>query len=235
VRLAGEAALRSGAGLVTVATRPANAPFVTAARPELMTLAVDDPADLDAGLARATVLAVGPGLGQDDWARAVLDRVLAAGKPVVVDADALNLLAGSGRQRHDWILTPHPGEAARLLGVTTADIQRDRLGAAEALADRYGGTVVLKGRGTLVTGSGGMPWLIDRGNAGMATAGMGDVLTGVTAGILAQFPRDPRGAAATAAFVHGAAGDDAAGDGQRGLVAGDLLGCLRKWVNPPRP
>jgi NAD(P)H-hydrate epimerase len=234
-RLAGEAALRVGAGLVTVATRPASAPLVTAARPELMTLAIAEPADLDAGLARATVLAVGPGLGQDDWARGVLERALAAGKPLVVDADALNLIAGSGRQREDWILTPHPGEAARLLGVTAADIQRDRLGAVQALADRCGGTVVLKGRGTLVAGGGGCPWLIDRGNPGMATAGMGDVLTGVTAGLLAQFREDPCGTAAAAAFVHAAAGDEAAGEGPRGLLAGDLLGHLRKWVNPVRP
>ncbi len=234
-RLAGEAALRSGAGLVTVATRPASAPFVTAARPELMTLAVGEPAELDAGLARATVLAVGPGLGQDDWARGVLERALVAGKPVVIDADALNLIAGSGRQRQDWILTPHPGEAARLLGTTTAAIQADRLGAVHALADRYGGTVVLKGRGTLVAGGAGAAWLIDRGNPGMATAGMGDVLTGVTAGLLAQFPQDPGGIAAAAAFVHAAAGDDAAEGGARGLLAGDLLGHLRKWVNPVSP
>jgi NAD(P)H-hydrate epimerase len=232
VRLAGEAALRAGAGLVTVATRPANAPFVTAARPELMTLAVQAPADLDALLARATVLAIGPGLGQDDWARALFDRVLATDRPLVVDADALNLLAGLGRRRDDWVLTPHPGEAARLLASTTADVQSDRLGAVRALADRYGGTVVLKGRGTLVAGGTGVPWLIDRGNPGMATAGMGDVLTGITAGLLAQVPGNPRDMAAAAAFVHGAAGDQVAAAAPRGLLAGDLLAALRSWVNP---
>lgn len=232
VRLAGEAALRVGAGLVTVATRPANAPFVTAARPELMTLAVEEPADLDALLARATVLAIGPGLGQDEWARGLLARVLAAGKQVVVDADALNLLAATGQRRDDWVLTPHPGEAGRLLGTDTASVQRDRLGAVLALVERYGGTVVLKGRGTLVADRSGVPWLIDRGNPGMATAGMGDVLTGITAGLLAQFPGRPRDTAAAAAFVHAAAGDEVATAGARGLVASDLLPALRSWVNP---
>jgi NAD(P)H-hydrate epimerase len=232
VRLAGEAALRSGAGLVTVATRPANAPLVSLGRPELMAVGVESPVDLEAVLARASVVAVGPGLGQDDWARALFARVRAAGRPLVVDADALNLLAAAPARAADWILTPHPGEAARLLGTDTATVQADRLAAVGALASRYGGTAVLKGRGTLVAGGGGMPWLIDGGNPGMASGGMGDVLTGITAALLAQFPREPVVAAATAACVHAAAGDAAAAAGPRGLIAGDVLAALRPWLNP---
>jgi NAD(P)H-hydrate epimerase len=232
VRLAGEAALRSGAGLVTVATRPANAPLVSLGRPELMAVGVDAPAGLDPALARATVVAIGPGLGQDDWARALFARVRAARRPLVVDADALNLLAAAPASAPDWILTPHPGEAARLLGTDTTSVQADRLAAVAALARRYGGVAVLKGRGTLVATAGGLPWLIDRGNPGMASGGMGDVLTGITAALLAQFPHDPCGAAATAASVHAAAGDAAAAAGPRGLIASDLLAALRPWLNP---
>jgi NAD(P)H-hydrate epimerase len=231
-RLAGEAALRSGAGLVTVATRPANAPLVSLGRPELMAVGIDAAADLEPALTRATVIAIGPGLGQDDWARALFARVRAAGRPLVVDADALNLLAAAPASAADWILTPHPGEAARLLGTDTATVQADRLAAATALARRYGGVAVLKGRGTLVATAAGLPWLIDGGNPGMASGGMGDVLTGITAALLAQFPRDPAGAAAAAAAVHAAAGDAAAAAGARGLIAGDVVAALRPWLNP---
>lgn len=231
-RLAGEAALRSGAGLVTVATRPANAPLVSLGRPELMAVGVDAVADLEPALARATVIAIGPGLGQDDWAHALFARARAAARPLVVDADALNLLAAAPARAADWILTPHPGEAARLLGTDTAAVQADRLAAVGALASRYGGVAVLKGRGTLVATAGGLPWLIDGGNPGMASGGMGDVLTGITAALLAQFPQDPAGAAAAAAAVHAAAGDAAAAAGARGLIAGDVLAALRPWLNP---
>ncbi|MBL8200720.1 MAG: NAD(P)H-hydrate dehydratase [Chromatiales bacterium] len=234
VRLAGEAALRAGAGLVSVATRPAHAALLPLVRPELMGHGIGDAADLAPLLARATVVAVGPGLGQDDWARSLLAAVLASRLPLVVDADALNLLPDASSRRDDWILTPHPGEAARLLGVTSAGIQRDRLGALAALRERWGGTIILKGRGTLVGGPAGRDWLIPTGNPGMATAGMGDVLTGVTAALLAQAGRPLPAAevAAAAAFVHGAAGDAAALGGQRGILATDLIGQLRPWLNP---
>jgi len=234
VRLAGEAALRAGAGLVSIATRPAHAALLPLVRPELMCHGVSDPAELAPLLARATVVAVGPGLGQDDWARGMLAAVLASGLPLVVDADALNLLTDTPADREAWILTPHPGEAARLLGVTAAQVQQDRLGALRNLRERWGGTIVLKGRGTLVGGAAGPGWLIATGNAGMATAGMGDVLTGITAGLLAQARgRVPAAdVAAAAAYVHGAAGDDAARGGERGILASDLIGQLRPWLNP---
>jgi len=232
VRLAAEAALRTGAGLVSVATRPANAPLVAAARPELMCTGIGARGGLGPLLDRATVVACGPGLGQDDWAGELLAAALAAGRPLVLDADALNLLSRAPLHREDWILTPHPGEAGRLLGVGTAEVQADRLGALHQLVARYGGTIVLKGRCTLVGQAGRVPWVIDRGNPGMATAGMGDVLTGIIAGLAAQAGALDAGTAATGAFVHGAAGDTAAGPGQRGLLASDLFPALRPWLNP---
>jgi NAD(P)H-hydrate epimerase len=232
VRLAGEAALRAGAGLVTVATRPAHAALLPLVRPELMCHGIEGPADLAPLVARATVIAIGPGLGQDEWARGLLAAILEVPVPLVLDADALNLLAGSSRRRDDWILTPHPGEAGRLLGRSSVDVQRDRLGTLAALRERYAGTVVLKGHGTLVGGEGRAPWLIPTGNPGMATAGMGDVLTGVTAGLVAQTGAPGPDVAAAAAYVHGAAGDAAADAGQRGLIASDVLDRLRSCLNP---
>ncbi len=229
-RLAGEAALRAGAGLVTVAVHPDNL-GVVAARPELMWVAARSPADLAAALERSTVLAIGPGLGRSDWARALLEAVLAAPRPAVVDADALNLLAESPRRSDRWVLTPHPGEAARLLGVTAAEVQRDRPGAARELQARYGGTVVLKGAGSIVQSPHEVPRLCDRGNPGMAAGGMGDVLTGVIAGIAGQCG-DLVHAARAGVFVHAQAGDLAARRGERGLLAGDVLEQLRACVNP---
>ncbi|MEZ5564592.1 MAG: NAD(P)H-hydrate dehydratase [Gammaproteobacteria bacterium] len=235
VRLAGEAALRSGAGLVSVATRRAHAELLAMVRPELMVHGIGTVDELQPLLSRATVIAVGPGLGQDEWARTILDAVLATRLPLVVDADALNLLAGMNIQRSDWIITPHPGEAARLLGRSAADIQYDRPAALTALIERYGGTVLLKGKGTLVGADGTTRWLIAAGNPGMATAGMGDVLTGIVAAFVAQGLAAAHSfddLAAAAAHVHGIAGDAAAQAGQRGLLATDLLGNLRPWLNP---
>jgi NAD(P)H-hydrate epimerase len=229
-RLAGEAALRTGAGLVTVATHPSNLGVLTG-RPELMCVSAAGPADLAAALERATVLALGPGLGQSPWAREMHAHALAAGKPTIVDADALNLLAGSSLRRDDWVLTPHPGEAARLLDVTTVTVQQDRLAAAASLQRRYGGTAVLKGAGTIVQAKEGAPALCDRGNPGMAVAGMGDVLTGVIAGIAAQCG-DLGLAARAGVFVHAQAGDLAARNGERGMLASDVLERVRACVNP---
>ena len=230
-RLAGEAALRVGAGLTTVAVAPENVAAIAAGRPELICLALSDRHVLAEALARADLVAIGPGLGTSPWARAALDTVLAAGKPVVVDADALNLLAESEvRARDDWILTPHPGEAARLLAATTQDVQNDRLAALDRLLARFGGTIVLKGAGTLVGASGRTPGVCERGNPGMATAGSGDVLTGAIAGILAQC-HDPWTAARVGVLVHAIAGDAAARGGERGVLAGDLARELQHAVN----
>ena len=184
--LAGCAAARTGAGLVTVATRPEHARTIPLFRPELMTVAVNAPRDLDALLDRASVVAIGPGLGQSDWAISLFSGVLQTRLPLVVDADALNLLAHEHQYRENWVLTPHPGEAARMLGVTTGEIQSDRFAAVTSLRAEFGGTAVLKGAGSLVAGAAG-PILLNRtGNPGMAGGGMGDVLTGVIAGLVAQ-------------------------------------------------
>ena len=231
-RLAGEACLRVGAGRVTVAVAPQNVAAVVSARPELMCLALHDAAAVRTAAERCDGIAVGPGLGQDAWAREVFETALECGKPLVVDADALNLLAAAPRTAppDGWILTPHPGEAARLLGIPAAAVQRDRLAALEALQERYGGIVVLKGAGTLVGCAGSVPALCEHGNPGMASPGMGDVLTGVIAGILAQC-RDPWRAARAGVLAHALAGDAAARNGERGLLASDLIEELRHCVN----
>ena len=231
-RLAGEAALRTGAGLVSAAVHPDVAVITGAGRPELMVRAAANVADLEPLLNRATVIALGPGLGQDEWARALWQRGLDTGHRKVLDADALNLLAREPHRRDDWVLTPHPGEAAALLGTETPAVQADRLGALRALNERFGGVTVLKGHGTLIGTAGQLPLLVDAGNPGMATAGMGDVLTGVVAGLLAQLAAEPVRTAAAAAFAHGAAGDHAARAGQRGTLAGDLFPALRSILNP---
>jgi len=230
-RLAAEAALRAGAGLVSVATRPEHVCAVIAARPELMCRGVDGPDALDSLLARATVIAAGPGLGRSVWGRRLLEAALESGLPCVLDADALNLLSEAPRRSDRWVLTPHPGEAGRLLGSDAGAVEADRPAAARALRTRYGGVVVLKGAGTLVCGASDSLWLCDRGNPGMASGGMGDVLTGVIAGLAAQLG-DLERAACAGVLVHALAGDDAAARGERGLAAGDLLEALRPWVNP---
>ena len=231
VRLAGEAALRCGAGRVTVATRPGHVGAIVAARPELMCRGVETADELQRLIDRHTVLAIGPGMGTAKWGRRMLKAALAADRPLVVDADALNVLAEKPRLRDNWVLTPHPGEAGRLLGASAAQVQQDRIGALTRLLERYGGTIVLKGAGTLVGYHGEVPCISDRGNPGMAAAGMGDVLTGLIAGIAAQCG-DLTLASEAGVFVHAAAGDDAAAaGGERGLLAGGLMQHMAKWVN----
>ncbi|MFP4160471.1 MAG: NAD(P)H-hydrate dehydratase, partial [Ectothiorhodospira sp.] len=233
VRMAAEAAARVGAGLVSVATHAGHAALIPLARPEVMAHGVTVPGDLDPLLERATVVAVGPGLGQGDWGRALLERVLAWEGPRVLDADALNLLAGAPQRRGDWVLTPHPGEAGRLLGWSTARVQADRPAAAAALQTRYGGVCVLKGSGTLVHDGHGLT-VCTGGNPGMASGGMGDVLTGVLAGAMAQGLADTPGETAVLGVcAHARAADAAAGEGgERGLLASDLFPCLRGVMNP---
>lgn len=231
IRLAGEAALRSGAGLVSVATRPAQVLAINAARPELMAHAVDGEAALRPLLARASVVAVGPGLGQAAWGRSLFDTALTCGKPLLLDADALNLLAQAPRALPaQTVLTPHPGEAARLLGCDTATIQRDRYAAVRALARRYAAVVVLKGAGSLIADPSGRVAVCPWGNPGMASGGMGDVLTGVIAALLAQ-RLSAWDAARLGVALHARAGDLAAADAPRGLIASDLFESLRRLVN----
>lgn len=231
VRLAGEAAARCGAGLVSLATREANVSAITAARPELMCHGVERPAQLRALLQRANVVAIGPGLGSSEWGRAMMAVILESRLPLVLDADALNLLATDPMRHDKWVLTPHPGEAARLLGCSTAEIQQDRFTAVVSLEASYGGVVVLKGCGSLVLAGDGEIALCSDGNPGMACGGMGDLLTGVIAALVAQ-GMGLRQAARLGVVVHAAAGDVAASEGERGLLASDLLSHLRSLLNP---
>jgi NAD(P)H-hydrate epimerase len=229
-RMAGEAAARTGAGLVSIATRAAHAALLNLGRPELMVHGAESPEQLEPLLQRASVLALGPGLGQSEWAKTLCGTAIECGKPLVVDADALNLLAARPRRCDRWILTPHPGEAARLLGLSSTGIQRNRFAAVTALQRRYGGIAVLKGAGTLIAGPDGVPHVARWGNPGMASGGMGDVLTGVIAGLLAQHV-PPFEAACLGVRLHGQAGDLAASAGERGLLAGDVIEALRACVN----
>lgn len=230
VRLAAEAALRCGAGLVTVATRAEHVDGLLAGLPEAMVRAVGSPEDLAPLLERAGVVAIGPGLGQGVWGLALWQQAAACSLPLVVDADALNLLAAAPRKRTDWILTPHPGEAARLWGTDTAAVQHDRYAAVEHLARRFGAVTVLKGSGSLIAAPGETTAVCTAGNPGMAAPGMGDVLTGVIAALVAQgLPLAD--AARVGVYIHASAGDLAARQGERGLMARDLMEPLRRLVN----
>jgi NAD(P)H-hydrate epimerase len=233
--LAAQAALRSGAGLVSVATRHAHVPALLARCPEAMAHAVEASHDLLPLLERADVLAIGPGLGQNAWGRALWLAALQSDKPRIVDADGLNLLAEAGHPlREADIITPHPGEAARLLGCSTASVQQDRFEAASALQARLGCAVVLKGAGSVVQAAGAMAAVMGAGNPGMGTGGMGDVLTGVIAALRAQ-GMAAADAALAGALLHAVAGDAAAmEDGERGLLPSDLLPWLRRLANPVR-
>ena len=236
VRLAGEAALRSGAGLVSIASRESHATLISSSRPELMCHGVEQAQQLEKLVERATVIAVGPGLGQSDWAKEMLNYVVASGKPLLLDADALNLIAAGALPEimlrgANRVLTPHPGEAARLLDQDVKQVQVDRFATSKALLEKYGGVCVLKGAGTLVASEEGVG-VCNAGNPGMASAGMGDVLSGIIAALMAQ------GLACTDAAqlgvcLHARAADLAVKSvGERGLLAGDLMPVIRRLANP---
>jgi hydroxyethylthiazole kinase-like uncharacterized protein yjeF len=202
---------------------------LAANQPEAMFRGVDDAEGLAPLIGKADVIAIGPGLARNEWGRALWAAALASELPLVVDADALNLLAETPRRRDRWVLTPHPGEAARLLGCSVAQIEADRAAATQALVARYGGCVVLKGAGSLV---GGRELAVcPYGNPGMATGGMGDALTGVIAALIAQ-GLELEAAARIGVLVHARAGDIAAQAGERGLLPSDLIEALRGVVNP---
>lgn len=230
--LAASAAARAGAGLISCGTRPEHLAALLAQRPEVMVRGVEASADLAPLLDAATAVALGPGLGQEAWGRMLLGQVLATALPKVIDADALNLIA----EMDDWqaadevVMTPHPGEAARLLNCSTADIQRDRFAAAAALHRQFRATVVLKGAGTVVADHRGLD-ISQYGNPGMASGGMGDVLSGIIAALLAQGLAAPE-AARLAVCAHSVAADRAAKAGERGLLAGDVVDELRAVLNP---
>ncbi|KOR29211.1 hypothetical protein TI03_02890 [Achromatium sp. WMS1] len=233
LRLAGEAAARCGAGMVTLATACGQGAMLNITCPELMCHEVATPEELEPLLDRATVVAIGPGLGQSAWSQDLFTYVLQVKKKLVVDADALNLLAASSvaYQRSDWVLTPHPKEAARLLKCSTVEVQQDRFAALHNLMERYHGTVILKGSGTLVGNkSSNSSAICTAGNPGMATAGIGDVLTGIIASLIAQgwIPED---SVDLGVCLHATAGDLAAKGGERGLLASDILPYLRGLLN----
>ncbi|MFK8066744.1 MAG: NAD(P)H-hydrate dehydratase [Gammaproteobacteria bacterium] len=230
VRMAAEAAARSGSGLVSLATRERHATQIAMSRPELMAHSVERSNTLLSLINRATVVAIGPGLGQDKWGQEMLGAVLESTLPLIVDADALNLIAQDPVYRENWVLTPHPGEAARMLDCSIAEIQQDRFAAVTELQQKYGGVIVLKGSGTLITSEKTDISLCTQGNPGMATGGMGDVLTGVIAGLVAQ-GLDLFTASQTGVCVHANAADLAAKNGQRGMLALDLMPEIRASVN----
>jgi hydroxyethylthiazole kinase-like uncharacterized protein yjeF len=232
IMLCAQAALRCGAGLVDVATRELHVPALLARLPEAMAHVPTHRAQFEASLSRADVIAIGPGLGRAEWGAQCLVAALSQDKPLVLDADALNGLADvESRLAPGTVMTPHPGEAARLLGCDTATVQRDRYASAQALAARHGCVVVLKGAGTIVAAPNQTPRVILAGNPGMAVGGMGDVLTGVIAALRAQ-GLDAFDAACAGALLHAAAGDAAAVEGERGLLPTDLMSHLRRLANP---
>jgi NAD(P)H-hydrate epimerase len=231
VRLSGEAAARTGTGLVSIATRPEHALTIPSCRPELMALGVTSAADMHSLLKRVTVIAIGPGLGQSKWSQILFSRVLDTDLPMVVDADALNLLSQEPIQRDNWVLTPHPGEAARLLNCTVEDIQSNRLASATALQEKFGGVIVLKGPGTIITGKCGQTYICSEGNPGMACGGMGDVLTGIITGLIAQ-NLTIIDAAVYGVCLHARAADEISLlRGERGMLAMDLMPYIRQLVN----
>lgn len=228
-RLGAEAALRTGAGLVSVATRAAHANVLNVGRFELMCHPVEQISQLQPLLAKASVIAIGMGLGQQAWGRALFAAAISQPQPMIIDADGLNLLAQTPRYQTHWILTPHPGEAARLLNCSSAEINADRFAAIKKIQATYGGVCILKGAGTLIF-DGTEMFISTTGNPGMASGGMGDVLSGIIGGLLAQ-GYSLIEAAKMAVYLHGAAADFAAEQGERGLVASDLMPMIRKLVN----
>jgi len=230
VKLAGEAAARVGAGLVSIATRSSHAAILNLTRPELMVHGIESASDIEPLLEKATVVGIGPGLGQSEWAQLLLASVLETDLPVVIDADALNLIAKEPVSRKNWILTPHPGEAARLINSSVEKIESDRFASILEIQQRFGGVVVLKGKGSLVTADDFSIDISAAGNPGMASGGMGDVLTGVICGLLAQ-RLNLIDAAKVGVYIHSEAADRASRYGERGMLASDLMAPLRQLVN----
>jgi ADP-dependent NAD(P)H-hydrate dehydratase / NAD(P)H-hydrate epimerase len=221
------AAMRAGAGLVTAAVPAPALPIVSSYAPELMTWPLQsndagqaspenlDPAILTAMTNGMTVLAIGPGLGQsDDTAKFCIALLEATTMPAVIDADALNILAQHpdalsrlAQNGRTIVLTPHPGEMARLAGISTKDVQADRLDVARRFAQKHGVILVLKGARTLIAHPDGQVAVNTTGNPGMAKGGSGDLLTGMIAGLLAQYPDQPGHTVEAAVYLHGLAAD----------------------------
>ncbi|MET0065132.1 MAG: NAD(P)H-hydrate dehydratase [Candidatus Thiodiazotropha sp.] len=232
-RMAAEGAARCGAGLVSLATHPEHAAWSNLGRPELMCHGVADEKEpaLDQLLDRATALVLGPGLGRHAWGEGLYRRLAACRLPQLLDADGLYWLAKYPDRRDDRVLTPHPGEASRLLGWEVARIEADRFAACRALQTRYGGVVVLKGAGSLIQSADHKPIaLCSDGNPGMASGGFGDVLSGLIGAFMAQ-GEAPGESAELGVCLHAAAADQAAEAGEVGMLAGDLFAPLRQLLN----
>jgi len=234
ILLSAQSALRSGAGMVSVATRSEHVAAALARIPEVMVLGTSSANQLMDLLQKVSVLVVGPGLGQAGWGRSLLSAAANAALPQVWDADALNLLAeGRVSLPRDCVITPHPGEAARLLGMSTAQVQADRPAAAHALSKKYSAVVVLKGAGSLVACPAGRLAVCHQGHPAMATAGLGDVLAGLLGALLAQ-GMEPFDAACLAVWLHANAGEQQGKFG-RGLAASDLIPVIRQLLEEQAP
>ena len=234
--LAAGAALRGGAGLVTLATRAQHVVASLVRHPEVMAIDIDSTDLLPSLCERASAIVVGPGLGQDAWALACMRFVLESDIPAVFDADAINLLAGQNGftdTQRLRILTPHPGEAARLAGCSVAMIESDRVGWAARLAQNWASAVVLKGAGSVVDSgeAGRVPRICVSGNPGMATGGMGDVLAGLLGALLAQ-GYSLSDVVEGGVYAHAAAADIAWEEHGIGLTAGDVLSHLGRVLTP---
>ena len=234
--MAAQSCAQTGAGLVSLCCRAEHIGAMLARQPEVMAHGVASGQDLEPLLDTATVLIVGPGLGRSAWSEQLLQKSLSAGRPMVVDADALNMIAEGGLKINfselSWIITPHSGEAAKLLGTSAGIVERDRFSAIKALQKKYSATVILKGPGTLVVGDQVTgPRICPYGNAAMATAGMGDLLAGIVGSLIAQgMPLEL--AAELGCCIHSRAADLAVDrSGQLGLTATDTLSFLRAILN----
>ncbi|EML0270602.1 NAD(P)H-hydrate dehydratase, partial [Vibrio vulnificus] len=231
ISLAATACARSGAGLMAALTHPESALPLQIHCPEVMTLGYnEDKKELEKKLDWADVLVVGPGLGTDEWAKKRWNDITNYQGPMVLDADGLNWLARYPNHNDQRIITPHPGEAARLLGCSVNEVEADRFAAISVLQSQYGGVVVLKGAGTLIC-DGTQAFVCNAGNPGMATGGMGDVLSGVIGALLAQKLPLLR-AASLGVLLHSCAADICAEqDGEIGLLASDLFDKIRQLLN----
>ena len=228
-RLTGEAAARTGAGLVSVAVHPDNVAAVASGCASLMVKGIQEPSDLSELSSKADVIAIGPGLGQDKWAQKIFARVIESSKPLVVDADALQLLSKNPSKSDHWVLTPHPGEAAQLLACSSQDIQLNRVSSTLAIQEQYSGIAVLKGAGTLTCHQQQI-YFCTAGNVSLATGGTGDVLTGIIAGLIAQ-GLSLIEAANAGTMIHGIAAELISKNGTRGVLAQDLFPAIYKLVN----
>ena len=233
VMMAAEAAIRTGAGLVSVATKAEHIAPLLSRTPAVMARAVANNHDLQPLIETASVVVIGPGLGQSTWSEQMLQCALESGLPLVIDADALNLISGKKidkTRQQLWIMTPHPGEAARLLQQTVAQVQRDRFAAAKQIQKKYAAAVLLKGAGSITCSTSRGVGVSNSGNPGMASGGMGDVLSGIIGGLLSQ-QVPPEVALELGVCIHGKAADLASKAGERGMTATDLYPYIRTLVN----